>query len=391
MVDKPEPNPEGRPPPGHPAEPGATETIHMAGPWITEFEVQIVTEVMRNGWYDYGYCERFERDFARWHGRAFGLMTPNCTSALHLLYLGLGLGAGDEIIVPECTWIATAAPLAYVGARPIFCDIDPVHWCLDPSSVAAAITPRTKAVVAVDLFGNMPPMDALQALCAERDLHLIEDSAEALGSIYRGTRAGKFGVASVFSFHRTKTLTTGEGGMLLTDDPDLYARCHFLRDHGRSPTVAYSIDEVAWKYMPSNLQAALGWAQFQRIDALVGRKREMLERYRAGFAGVPDVALNAEPPGGVNSAWSATLVVGPSHGVDKQHLMEGLTEAGLPSRPFFYPLSSQPCYGAAEAHRERNPVAYDLSNRGINLPGAFTVTDAQIDAYCGAVRRVLGC
>jgi perosamine synthetase len=373
----------------HAAVPGATDAIQMAGPWITDFEVQVVTEVMRNGWYDYAYCERFEREFADWHGRAHALMTPNCTTALHLLLAALEVGPGDEVLVPDCTWIGSTAAITYVGATPVFCDIDPADWCLCPRSAAAAITERTKAMIAVDLFGNMPQMDALRALCKAHDLHLIEDAAEALGSVYKGTRAGKFGAASVFSFHRTKTLATGEGGMLLVDDPALLDRCHFLRDHGRSRSVAYAIEEVAFKYMPFNLQAAVGWAQLQRVDELIERKRWMLARYREQLAHIPDLQLNPEPPGGVNGAWCSTLVFGPSHGVHKLQIMEALAAQGLPNRPFFYPLSSQPCYDQSAAYEARNPVAYDLSARGINLPGAFTLTEAQIDTYCRGVETAL--
>ena len=373
----------------HPAVPGATDAIQMAGPWITDFEVEVVTEAMRNGWYDYNYCERFEQEFAAWHDRAHALMTPNCTTALHLLLDGLGIGPGDEVLVPECTWIGSTAAITYVGATPVFCDVDPHDWCLCPKSAEAAITARTKAMIAVDLFGNMPQLDALRALACAHDLLLIEDAAEALGSTYKGVRAGKFGVASVFSFHRTKTLATGEGGMLLVDDPELYDRCHFRRDHGRSRAVAYAIDEVAFKYMPFNLQAAVGWAQLQRVDALVGRKREMLARYRERLGHIPDIQLNPEPPGGVNGAWCSTLVFGPSHGVHKHEVMEALERQGLPSRPFFYPLSGQPCYDRRAEHEARNPVAYGLSARGINLPGAFTLTDAQIDRYCAGVEQAL--
>ena len=166
-------------------------------------------------------------------------------------------------------------------ATPVFCDIEPDSWCLDPESVKTSITENTKAIIVVDLYGNMPRMDDLLAISAEYGIPLIEDAAEALGSEYRGIRAGKFGIGSVFSFHRTKTLTTGEGGMLLLDDDDLYERCYFLRDHGRKPEgPMYYNYEVTYKYMPFNVQAALGYAQFQRVDELVGKKREQLRMYK---------------------------------------------------------------------------------------------------------------
>lgn len=368
--------------------------ISMAGPWITEHEVRVVEDAVRNGWYEnaYHYCETFQREFAAYHDRRHGIMTPNCTTAIHLLLTALGVQEGDEVIVPDCTWIATAAPVTYLRATPVFCDIDPEDWCLDPDSLAASITPRTKAIVVVDLYGNMPRMQELVEIAAERGIPLVEDAAEALGSVYHGTRAGKFGVGSLFSFHRTKTLTTGEGGMLVLDDDALYERCMILRDHGRRPgTPTYFNEEVTYKYMPFNVQAALGYAQFQRLDELVGRKRWIFQQYRERLAGIPDIQLNAEPEGVVNSVWITALVFGKSHGLSKTEAMAKLLALGLPSRPFFYPLSSLPAYPGMEGiYRPRNPRAYDISARGINLPGALNLDEEQIDAVCQGIRSILG-
>lgn len=261
----------------------STSDIQMAGPWITDLEVEFVTDAVKNGWYGdkaYWYCEEFQRVFADWHGRRFALMTPNCTSAIHLTLYSLGIGEGDEVILPDCTWIASAAPTTYVRAKPVFVDIDPVSWCMAPEALEAAITERTRAAVIVNLFGNMPDVDALKEICDRRGIHYIEDAAESLGSTYNGVRSGKFGKASVFSFHRTKTLVTGEGGMFLTDDEELYKRAAFVRDHGRDPQRMYFNTEVAYKYMPFNVQAALGYAQFQRINELIDKKRWILRKYQ---------------------------------------------------------------------------------------------------------------
>ncbi len=367
------------------------EPIYMAGPWITDHEIKVVEDCMRNGWYNYRYVETFQKEFAAYHDRKYGIMTPNCTTAIHLLLTGMGIGPGDEVIVPDCTWIATAAPITYLRATSVFADIDPVHWCLDPESVESSISPRTKAIIAVDLFGNMPLLDQLLDIANRRGIPLIEDSAEALGSTYKGVRAGKFGVASVFSFHRTKTVATGEGGMLLLDDDQLYERCMFLRDHGRKPDgPAYYNYEVTYKYMPFNLQAAVGYAQFQRLDELVGKKRWIFEQYRERLKDVPDIQFNAEPEGGFNSVWITGLLLGKSHHLTKLEAMVKLQELGLPTRPFFYPLSSLPAYaGCEQVYRPRNPRAYDICARGINLPGALVLTEDQIDFVAAAVRKIL--
>lgn len=366
--------------------------IHMAGPWITEHEIKVVEDCMRNGWYDYGYVERFQKEFAAWHGRKYGIMTPNCTTAIHLLLTAMGIKDGDEVIFPECTWIATCAGAHFLRAIPVFADIEPVNWCADPDSIEKRITGKTKAIVVVDLFGNMPRMDEISAIARKHGIPLVEDSAEALGSTYKGKRAGSFGVGSVFSFHRTKTLATGEGGMLLLDDDALYERCMFLRDLGRrKDSPAYYNFEVTYKYMPFNLQAAMGYAQFQRVDELVAKKRWIFERYRELLADVPDIQLNAEPEGGANGVWITALVFGKSHRLSKPEAMERLGKLGLPSRPFFYPLSSLPAFPGFEAkYKALNPVAYDISSRGINLPGALVLEEDQIAAYCDGIRSILG-
>ena len=371
------------------------DPIYTVGPWITEHEISIVEDVMRNGWYEhpYDYCEKFQKEFAAYHDRKYGVMTPNCTTAIHLLLTALGISDGDEVILPECTWIATGAGITYQRATPVFCDIEPGNWCIDPRSVEKRITPRTKAIMAVDLFGNMPCMGDLIEVADRNGIVLIEDAAGALGSSYKGVRAGKFGIGSVFSFHRTKTITTGEGGMLLLDDDDLYERCMFLRDHGRKADgPMYYNYEVTYKYMPFNLQAALGYAQFQRIDELVGKKREQLAMYRERLGDIDDIELNPEPEGGVNGAWLTGLVFGKSHNINKLEAIDKLAKLDVPVRPFFYPLSSLPAYpGCREKYEPLNPVAYDLTERGINLPCAANLTTQQIDKICDGIKTILGC
>ncbi|MCP4397507.1 MAG: DegT/DnrJ/EryC1/StrS family aminotransferase [bacterium] len=368
------------------------EPIYMAGPWITEHEIAIVEDCMRNGWYNYNYVERFEKEFAAYHNRNYGIMTPNCTMAIHLLLTALDIKDGDEVIVPEITWIATAAPITYLRATPVFCDIDPVDWCLEPESVERSITPKTKAIIVVDLYGNIPRIDELTAIADKHNIPLIEDAAEALGSVYNGTRAGKFGIGSVFSFHRTKTVVTGEGGMLLIDDNELYERCMFLRDHGRrAEKKQYYNYEVTYKYMPFNLQAAMGYAQFQRIDELVQKKHWIYECYKKKLEDIEDLQFNPEPDSVFNGVWITGLVFGKSHDMDKETAMKKLQELGLPARPFFYPLSSLPAYPEYETiYRPRNPLAYDISFRGINLPGALIMTEEQIDKVCDGLRVILG-
>jgi perosamine synthetase len=367
--------------------------IYWTGPSITKHEIDIVEDAMRNGWYEnkYDYVEKFQQEFAIYHDRKYGIMTPNCTTAIHLLLTALGVSEGDEVILPECTWIATGAGITYLRATPIFCDVDPKNWCLNPLSVEKLITPKTKAVIAVNLYGNMPQYDELTKLCSYHQISLIEDSAESVGSTYKGVKAGKFGVGSVFSFHNTKTITTGEGGMLLLDDEKLFDRCMFLRDHGRKKDVMYFNYEVTYKYMPFNLQAALGYAQFQRIEELVGLKRNQLKMYRQRLGEIDDIILNTEPESGVNGAWITALLFGKSHKLKALEVVEKLAEMDIPARPFFYPLSSLPAYPMARVKYEpMNPVAYDISTRGINLPGSAILSEDQIDSICEGIKKIIG-
>jgi len=379
------------PPPGA----GPQRRIPVAGPSITDHEVELVAEAARTAWYDQanGVVTRFENGFAAHTRRAHAVSLPSCTAGIHLSLAALGVGPGDEVIVPDLTWIATSAPIAYVGASPVFADVDPVTWCLDPDSVSRLITGRTRAVIAVDLYGGMPAFARLAALCDAHGLALIEDAAEGIGSRWNGAPAGSFGVTSVFSFHGSKTLTTGEGGMLVTNDLALFERVLVLRDHGRRPgDIAFCNDEVAFKYKMSALQAALGQAQLDRIEELVGMKRRLFSWYHDRLNTRTDLVLNAEPLGTVNSYWMTTAVVDPARGLDKQGLAAALADAGIATRPVFHPLSSLPAYAhLPESARARdvNGVSRRLGRFGLNLPSALSLTEDDVDYVCRHLCQVM--
>lgn len=366
--------------------------IPIAGPWITEHEIEMVTKATRTCWYEGAgrWSARFEEAFAEYVGRRHAIALPSCTSALHLSLAALGIGPGDEVVIPESTWIATSAPVSYVGATPVFVDVDPDHWCVDVAAVSAAITERTRAVIAVDLYGGVPDFDALEDLCARHGIALIEDSAEAVGAEFHGRRAGSFGITSAFSFHGSKTLTTGEGGMVLTDDGSLHARMLFLRDHGRRPgDTAFLNEEVAFKYKMSELQAALGLAQLERIDELITQKRRIFSWYADRLGDIDGVQLNAERPGTLNVYWMVSAVLDPGFGVTERILAEALDEANIASRPFFHPLSSLPAYRDAPGPGAGQAVSTRLGTFGINLPSALLLTEDDVDTVCRTVLRVL--
>lgn len=369
--------------------------IPVAGPSITDLEIEAVREAAATDWYEGAgqINRRFEEAFAHYLGIKYAISLPSCTSGLHLALAALGVGPGDEVIVPDLTWIASAAPISYVGADPIFADIDPGTWCLSPDAFAACISDRTKAVIPVDLYGNMPEMGEILDIANRHGISVIEDAAEAMGSVLDGRKAGAFGDLGVFSFHGSKTMTTGEGGMVVTDSDELYERILVLRDHGRRPgDVAFSNSEVAFKYKMSGLQAAMGHAQLQRIEELVASKRTIFRLYQERLGGIPGLCLNGERAGEWNSYWMTTVVWDHRYDLTKEDLIQMLGNRGIDSRPFFHPLSSIPAYAdARDAPRAKaeNTWAYVIGPRGINLPSALSLAEEDVDRVVAALCQAL--
>jgi perosamine synthetase len=369
--------------------------IPVAGPSITNLEIEYVGDAVRRCWYQDAnvYHERFEEAFAAYLGVKHAMALPSCTSALHLALAGLGIGPGDEVIVPESTWIASAAPITYLGATPVFADVDERTWCLSADSLKENLSPRTKAVIAVDLYGGVPDYHQLRQICDARGIPIIEDAAQAIGSEFDGQRAGSLGDVGAFSFHGSKTLTTGEGGMLVTSRDDVWRRVQRLRDHGQNPAGdLYMNEEIGFKYKMSSMQAALGLAQLERIDELVFLKRQIFGWYRQELGGIEGLRLNQEPPETKNSYWMVTAVIDDRFDLPKTELMKVLRDDGIDTRPFFYPLSSLPAFrfrGGVARWGRRNPTAYRVSEQAINLPSALSLTRADVGRVCDALRAHL--
>ncbi len=346
-------------------------------PSITELEHEYVLDAVKNGWGAkcYDYINRFEQQFAQYLGVKHALATSSCTGAMQLGLAAAGIGAGDEVILADTNWIATVAPVVHLGATPVFVDILPDSWCLDPVQVEQAITARTKAIIAVHLYGNLCEMAELRALAEKYQLLLIEDAAEALGSEYHAQKAGSMGAFGTFSFHGTKTMTTGEGGMFVTNDSDLYERVLTLSNHGRSryQTKQFWPDEVGYKFKMSNIQAALGCAQLERIDELVGAKRKIFSRYKALLSPYTELNLNPEPQGRSNSYWMPTVVFSEQSGIKQEQLINAFQKANIDARVFFWPLSSLPMFSATP----ENQWAYEICQRAINLPSYPQLTESE--------------
>jgi perosamine synthetase len=362
--------------------------IYYTKPSITELEVAYATDAARNGWGErcYEYIMRFEEAFKAHLGVKYAIATSSCTGALHMGLAALGIGPGDEVIMADTNWIATAAPIVHLGATPVFVDILPDSWCIDPDLVEAVITPHTKAIIAVHLYGNLCDMDRLLAIGEKYHIPVIEDAAEAIGSVYHGRRAGSMGKFGSFSFHGTKTLTTGEGGMFVTNDADLYETVLTLSNHGRArgQTRQFWPDMVGFKYKISNIQAAIGCAQTERIEELISRKRDILAYYRERLETLPGVRMNPEPVGTINGAWMPTTVFDAQTGVTREKLQAAFADENIDARVFFHALSSLPMF----EERQQNCYALDIPIRAINLPSYHDMTTAEQERV---VRVILGC
>jgi len=366
-----------------------TPRIYYTKPSITEKEVEYATDAARNGWGDrcYEYIYRFEELFKQHLGVKYAIATSSCTGALHMGLAALGIGPGDEVILADTNWIASAAPIIYLGAQPIFVDILPDTWCLDPQRVREAITSNTKAIIAVHLYGNLCDMDELLAIGEQYGIPVIEDAAEAIGSVYHGKRAGSIGKFGTFSFHGTKTITTGEGGMFVTNDPELYEHVLTLSNHGRSrkQTKQFWPEMVGFKYKISNIQAAIGCAQVERIDDLIEAKRQIFTTYQEQLSGLP-LTLNPELDDTVNGYWMPSIVVRDGVTFDRETLLEAFRADNIDGRVFFWPLSMLPMFDSKPVNR----VSYRLFNRAVNLPSYYDLTTGDIERVSRHVHAHLG-
>lgn len=348
--------------------------IYYTKPSITELEIRYASDAASNGWGDrcYEYISRFENAFKQHLGIKHAIATSSCTGALHMGLAALGIGPEDEVILADINWIASAAPITYLGAKPVFVDILDDSWCIDPQKAEAAITPRTKAIIAVHLYGNLCDMNALLEIGRRHNIPIIEDAAEAIGSKWYGKRAGSMGSFGVFSFHGTKTITTGEGGMFVTDDDSLYESVLTLSNHGRARGQAKQFwpDRIGFKYKMSNLQAAIGCAQMERIGDLITKKRRIFKAYEKAFQEL-SVKMNPEPEGTVNGYWMPSIIVDEKVPFDRKLLIEEFKKKDIDGRVFFWPLSLLPMFKP----QPENKLSYGLYQRATNLPSYHDITD----------------
>ncbi|KPH09739.1 DegT/DnrJ/EryC1/StrS family aminotransferase [Rhizobium acidisoli] len=363
--------------------------IFYTKPSITQLETDYAADAAANGWGArcYDYLNRFESDFKTYLGSGFAIATSSCTGAMHMGLAALGVGVGDEVILADTNWVATVSPIVHLGATPVFVDVLADSWCIDPEEVERHITPKTKAIIATHLYGNLCDMDALLEIGRRTGIPVIEDAAEAVGSVWHGWRAGSMGTFGTFSFHGTKTLTTGEGGMFVTSDAALYEKVLTLSNHGRArgQTKQFWPDAIGFKYKMSNIQAAIGCAQLERIDDLINRKREILAAYMIRLSALPGITMNPEYTGTVNGAWMPTAVFHPSTGITREMLQQAFDAANTDARVFFYPLSSLSMF----EDRPENVNAWSIPERAINLPSYHDMSEADIDRVAATLTNLI--
>lgn len=364
--------------------------ISFAGPWITEKEIDAVVDAVKNGWY-----ENYTRDTDKlidtvcsYLGVKYALPTHCCTLALHLAAASLGLKAGDEVIVTDHSWVATAYTITYTGAQCVFVDIDPQTLCIDPAAIEAAVTDKTKAIMLVHNFGLPADMDAIMAIAKKHQLKVIEDAAPAMGSLYKGQKVGTFGDIACFSFQGAKIAVTGEGGVLVTNNKELFDRATLLASMGRTDRVApFWSDELGYQYTISNLSAALANIQMERIDELVAKKRAIFEQYNARLAAHPKLEMvHARDDSFANYCYPSAFLSERSK-TPRDEILKLFREDNVHFRPGFPQMSNFPVY--AKDKRYENPVAKRFEKQGLVFPSAANIEEKDIDFVCDRLLQLI--
>lgn len=370
-----------------------TDFIPVNTPALSGREREYVLECIDTGWIssEGPFIGRFEKDMATTVGRKHGVAVANGTAALEIAVAALDIGPGDEVIMPTFTIISCAAAVTKVGGMPVFVDSDPLTWNMDVRAVAEAVTEKTRAIMVVHIYGLPVDMGPLLELSERLGIPIIEDAAEMHGQTWNGRLCGSFGALSTFSFYPNKHITTGEGGMILADDDNLAQRCASLRNLAFQPNRRFVHEEIGWNYRMTNLQAALGVAQLERLDQAVVRKREIGARYQAALGNVGGIQLPlARTDYAENIYWVFGLVLDDNLDTDATEVMARLAERGIGTRPFFWPMHEQPVFLKLGWYADSHfPVAERLARRGLYLPSGLGITDGQIERSAEALKAVL--
>jgi len=362
------------------------QMILTSGPSISSREQVYVADAVTTGWNvnHSKYIKLFEEKFAETVGSRFAMATSSCTGALHLALLSLGIGPGDEVIVPDITWVATASAVAYVGATPVFADVDSKTWTISVEAIEKVLTRKTKALIPVHLYGFGAQMDEILSFAKAKNLYVVEDAAPAIGTLINGKSAGTFGQFGCYSFQGAKLLVTGEGGMLVSDDENLIKKAWKIQDHGRKPGTFW-IEELGYKYKMNNITAALGLAQLERVEVQIEKKREINSLYRSLLRENHNLQFQEELSGTKAICWMTSIQLKNSNGNQIALLANYLRENGVDTRPVFPTIHSYPMWMS----RVENPVARYISENSINLPSGVGLTHAAIEKVAHLILKWL--
>lgn len=361
--------------------------ILTAGPSISTREISYVSDAVTSGWNSRhsDYITRFENSFAEFVGAKYAMATSSCTGALHLSLMALGIGPGDEVIVPDVTWVATASAVMYTGAKPVFADINTDDWTINLDSLRSLINSKTKAIMPVHLYGYGAAMNQIMQIAHEYNLYVVEDAAPAIGTEINGKRAGTFGDFGCFSFQGAKLLVTGEGGMLVTDNEDLFKRAKKDQDHGRKPGTFW-IDELGHKYKMNNITAALGLAQIERAENQIFRKCRINSWYTENLSDIGSIAFQSESSGTHSISWMTSFTLNESSPISRDELIYSLKQDGIDSRPVFPAISQYPIW---QYQAKIQPNAMRIGLTGINLPSGVMLGKSAIERVCVSIRKAL--
>jgi len=367
--------------------------ISVSEPLLGAKELSNIIKCVKSGWISSkgAYVKKFEDKFAEFCNTKYAISTTNGTSALHLSLASLGVKQGDEVIIPSFTMIATAFAVMYTGAKPIFVDCDPRTWTMDSSSIEKMITRKTKAIIPVHIYGHPVEMKTISKLSKKHKLFIIEDAAEAHGAEYNNRKCGSLGDIGCFSFYSNKIITTGEGGMLVTNSKKIAQKARMLKDLSHSPNRRFLHAELAYNYRMTNMQAAIGYAQLDRIKELINKRRNSALLYNKYLCGVKEVRLPAEEDWAKNVYWMYAIVLERNAKIGRDRLMKKLLDYGIETRPFFVPMHSQPIMKKLSLVNKntRYPVSDYISKNGLYLPTSPLLTEKNIKYISRTIKKLV--
>ncbi|MFH1235299.1 MAG: DegT/DnrJ/EryC1/StrS family aminotransferase [Candidatus Diapherotrites archaeon] len=362
------------------------ERIPVSSVALAGNELKYLKECVETKWVssEGEFVKKFEQEFAKYCGTRHAVSVSNGTHALHLALLCHGIKAGDEVIVPDLTFVATANAVAYIGAKPVCADIDRETWNIGPEKIKPLISKKTKAIIPVHLYGLPCEMDEINEIAEKQGLAVIEDSAESIGAEYKGKKAGNLGHSAIFSLYGNKVITTGEGGMITTNDAGIAEKANYLKNHAMSKERRYFHTELGFNYRMTNLQAAFGLAQLEGLDGFLMDRKKIAETYGELFSKTKGITLPLEKPYLKNTFWTYSVLIEKEFGISSAELQKKLGEKGIDTRPFFAPISKMPYFKSLGF---KCPVSCDVSERGISLPTFSGLTGEQIERVIAEIKN----